>query len=110
MACATQPYGKKCTTMQCMKTEVYSWRVSSHLNGKLAREARLKRVPISSVLDEAVRAWLEKNANEADETDRQRRLHIVGGGQLGALSGGNARRAETAREAIRERLRKRHER
>src|SRR6266851_2146287 len=43
-----------------MKTEVYSWRLAGELKSDLERQARLRRVPVSSILDTAVREWLQK--------------------------------------------------
>ena len=40
-----------------MRTEVYSWRLSDELKSDLERESRLRQVPVSSVLEAAVRAW-----------------------------------------------------
>lgn len=51
-----------CTTLWCMKTEVYSWRLSSELKSDLERAARHRRVPLSSVLEEAARKWLSESA------------------------------------------------
>jgi hypothetical protein len=87
-----------------MKTEVYSWRVSSDLKSELEREARLRKTSIAAIVDSAVRAWLQKSAVDPTEEAEQRRLHRVAAGCFGVLAGHNPRRAETARDAIRERL------
>jgi hypothetical protein len=93
-----------------MKTEVYSWRLSGELKSDLEREARLRKVPVSAVLETAVRDWLELKKDETDlsEDDAQRRLHSAAASSFGALASGKPRRAETARAALRERLRRRH--
>jgi predicted transcriptional regulator len=93
-----------------MKTEVYSWRVSSELKSELEREARLRKVSISAIVDSAVRHWLQKNPVDQAEDAEQRRLHRAAEGCFGVLSGQNPRRAETARESIRMRLGRRNAR
>jgi hypothetical protein len=91
-----------------MKTEVHSWRLSAGLKAGLEREARIRKVPVSAILEEAVRDWLKKNGGDATEDGTQGRLHAAAARCLGVLARGNPRRAETARAAVRERLRQRH--
>jgi predicted transcriptional regulator len=93
-----------------MKTEVYSWRLSSELKSELEREARLRKASVSSVLDVAIRNWLKKSAVSDDEDEEQRRLHEVAAKSLGALAGRNPRRSETARKLVRQRLGRRYAR
>ena len=47
-----------------MKTEVYSWRVSSELKTSLEREARRRGISVFAALAAAVREWLEKSGVE----------------------------------------------
>lgn len=93
-----------------MKTEVYSWRLSRYLKSDLEREARLRRLPLSALLDLAVSEWLKRNSGELSGDEAQRKLHFSAARYLGAIAGRNPRRAETARESIRKRLRSRHAR
>jgi len=90
-----------------MKTEVYSWRLSSEVKSDLEREARERKVPVSSVLDLAVREWLEKHDADDGDQEAQRRLHAAAANCLGVLARGNSQRSETARAAVRKRLRRR---
>ena len=90
-----------------MKTEVYSWRLSGEVKSDLERQARVRKVPVSSILDMAVREWLRKEDVDAGDHEAQHRLHAAAARCLGVLAGGNPRRAEMARQAIRERLRRR---
>ena len=53
-----------------MRTEVYSWRLSGELKSDLEREARLRKVPVSSVLETAVRDWLKKGDADVRKTRR----------------------------------------
>ena len=91
-----------------MKTEVYSWRVSSDVKTSLEREARRRKISMSAALDLAAREWLQMSgmANEGDE--EQRRLQKAASKWLGALASGNARRSQTASQSVRDRLRQRY--
>jgi post-segregation antitoxin (ccd killing protein) len=93
-----------------MKTEVYSWRLSEELKSDLERQARLRKVSVSSVLETAVRNWLKKSNADIPDDQAQRRLHTAAARCLGVLAGLNSRRAETAREGVRKRLRRRYAR
>lgn len=89
-----------------MKTEVYSWRLEGELKSYLEREARLRKLPVSSILERAVRDWLKNSdAGAPGDDDVQRKRQAAAASCLGVLASGNPRRAETAREAIRQRLR-----
>ena len=89
-----------------MKTEVYSWRVSAELKTSLEREARKRRTSLSQVLDLAAKEWLRKIESEIDDAPEQLRLHQAAAECLGAFATGDARRAENARQLVRERLRR----
>ncbi|MFN0170554.1 MAG: hypothetical protein ACKV22_29385 [Bryobacteraceae bacterium] len=93
-----------------MSTEVYSWRLSTELKSSLEREARARKKSISAVLHLAVRDWLKQGATNAEEDEEQHRLHEAAVSCLGTIEGRNSRRAERGRQAIRERLRRRHAR
>ena len=74
------------------------------------RAARVRKT-ISAILDDAVRAWLERSRADGGEDDaEQATRHAAAEGCLGAIAGGDPRRAEQARGAIRARLAKRHAR
>ena len=93
-----------------MKTEVYSWRLAGELKSDLEREARLRKVSVSAVLETAVRDWLKKDVASASEEEAQGRLHRAAANCFGALASGSPRRAETARDTLRKRLRRRYAR
>jgi hypothetical protein len=90
-----------------MKTEVYSWRLSRELKSVLEREARVRKLPVSSVLDLAVRDWLKKSRADVAGDEAQRELHAAAENCLGTIASGNSRRAETVRKMIRGRLQQR---
>jgi len=91
-----------------MKSEVYSWRVSTDLKTGLERAARRRKVSLSAVLDLAARDWLDKSGAESGGAEEQSRLHQAASKCFGALASGNAHRSENARQAVRERLRRRN--
>jgi hypothetical protein len=93
-----------------MKTEVYSWRLSSELKSDLEREARLRGKPVASILEAAAREWLNKRGASDGDADEQRRLHAVAAACMGAFADGNSRRAENAARTIKKRLAERHAR
>ena len=93
-----------------MRTEVYSWRLSGELKSDLEREARARKVPVSSILDIAVRDWLKKSNGDVTDDELQRKLHSAAAKSLGVLTGQDPRRSEAAREKIRKRLKRRNAR
>jgi hypothetical protein len=91
-----------------MKTEVYSWRVSTEIKTGLEREARRRKISLSAVLDLAAREWLEKGDPEREGAEEQLRLRKAASGCFGALASGDAQRSENARQAFRNSMRKRY--
>jgi len=89
-----------------MKTEVYSWRLSTSLKMELEHEARRRKTTVSKVLDQAAREWLDQNG--ADDDEEQRRLHAAVARTFGTISGGDPYRSENVRETVRARLRKKY--
>jgi hypothetical protein len=87
---------------------VYSWRVSPDLKTGLEREARRRKISFAAVLDLAARDWLNKGGAELDGEAEQLRLRKAAAQCIGTLAGGDPHRSETARQAVRERLRFRH--
>jgi hypothetical protein len=93
-----------------MKTEVYSWRLSADLKSELEQVARMRKVPVSSILESAVRDLLRQNPGCQSEEETQFRLQQSASACLGVLASGKRRRAETARSTLRQKLRQRSER
>jgi hypothetical protein len=89
-----------------MKTEVYSWRVSSNLKADLEREARRRKISVSAALDLAARDWLDKRDPGNEGQEEQLRLREAASKYLGALAGGDPLRSENASQAVRQRLRR----
>ena len=93
-----------------MKNEVYSWRVSTDLKTGLEREARRRKISLSAVLDLAARDWLNKGGADLESDEEQLRLQKAAAKCLGSLASGDAHRSENASQAVRQRLRRRHDR
>ncbi len=89
-----------------MKTEVYSWRVSTDLKTGLEREARRRKMSISAVLDLAAQEWLIKTGAGDDDDEKQRRLSEAASKCFGILASGDARRSESVGQAVQQRLRR----
>lgn len=87
-----------------MKTEAYSWRVSSNLKLELARFARRRQVPISTLLEMAVREWLAKNAGDTADDEDQKRLHAVAERYFAVVRGRDPRRSERVSELMKKNL------
>ena len=92
-----------------MKTEIYTLRLSRDLKVALESEARREKVSIATLLDRGARELLRKNgAQSADDDTEQLRLHAQARKSIGAIAGGNPRRAESARRMVREHLAGKH--
>jgi hypothetical protein len=91
-----------------MKTEVYSWRVSSDVKTALEREARRRQISIAAALDLAAREWLHKGGMESEGDEGQRRLKEAALRWVGALASGDGQRSENASPVVRQRLRQRY--
>ncbi len=88
-----------------MKTEVYSWRVSTEVKTELEREARRRKTSLSGILDLAAREWLNKSGAENEGDEEQMRLQTAALQCFGAFAGDDAYRSENARQEVRRRLR-----
>lgn len=91
-----------------MKTEVYSWRLDPELKSSLEHAARCRGRSVAGLLDEIVRAWVEREAATEDDEALQRRLHAQARKTFGTLEHGDERLAEEAGERVRRKLRERH--
>lgn len=94
-----------------MKTEVYSWRLSGELKSDLERQARLRKVSVSCVLEQAARAWLKENGSELENDEEiQRKLHAAAERCFGTIAGHGPYDAERVRKTVRSRLREKYAR
>ncbi len=84
--------------MWCMKTEVYSWRVSTEIKNGMEREARRRDNSLSAALDLAAKDWLAKT-NDANDRRKSRCVSIgpqrnVWGSYRAAMRAGRRRRGK----------------
>lgn len=94
-----------------MKTEVYSWRLSSEVKTQLEAEARRRKVTISKLLDEFVRKGLSRRSiARIDEEEEQARLHAAVDKFSGTIAGDNPLRSQQVRELVQARLMKKYAR
>jgi len=91
-----------------MKTEVYSWRVSSELKQSLEREARRRKASVASILDAAAREWLKKSRASIADDEEQKRLHAAVEPLIGSISRDIPYSPEILRETIRRRANQRY--
>jgi hypothetical protein len=91
-----------------MKTEVYSWRVSTELKTDLEREARRRKISLAKALDLAAEEWLKNGGTGQDDDREQKRLHEAASKCFGVITGGDPHRSENVRQIVRERLRRRY--
>jgi len=88
------------------KDRVYSWRVSTQALHAMEREATYCGMTTSELLARITAAWLKEREEErAGDEAGQARIRAAARRAIGAIAGGDARRSERAREAIRRRLR-----
>jgi hypothetical protein len=90
------------------KTEVYSWRLSPHLKSELEEAAQAQRKSLAVLLEEIAEDWLGRSRGVEQDDEEQQRLHSAAMKFVGTISGGNARRAETAGSEVRARIARRH--
>jgi hypothetical protein len=69
-----------------MKTEVYSWRLSSDLKSGLEAEARRRKISLSALLDQIASEWLRNGrAKQDDDEAEQARLHAAAEKYIGTV-------------------------
>jgi len=91
-----------------MKTEVYSWRVSTELKTGLEREARRRKISLAKALDLAAEEWLKNGGTDKDDDLEQKRIHEAASKCFGVITSGGPNRSENVRQIVRERLRRRY--
>lgn len=92
------------------KSEVYSWRLSTELKTKLEAAAKDEKTSIGTILDRAVREWLDARVpSEEDDAEQQRRLRERAMKAIGTASIGlGPYTNERVRQVMGEQLEKKH--
>lgn len=94
--------------MKCMKSEVYSWRLSASLKSDLEREARQRKMSMAQILDLAARELLTKSESQIEDAVQQERLQKAVAQCIGTFEGSDPHRSENVRNDVRMRLRQRN--
>ena len=92
-----------------MKTEVYSWRVSSELKSELEQEANRRKISLAKVLDLAARELLHKDDAQAESASEQARLQRAAAKCTSSIEGTDPWRSTNVRQRVRQRLRRRND-
>lgn len=92
-----------CTTMWCMKSEVYSWRIDPALRRALEDEARRLGTSLAEVLDTIAASWLAQQQTGDADADQARR-HGAAAKWIGSIQGDGGSRSSNVRALTRKRL------
>ena len=88
-----------------MKTEVYSWRVSSRRKSELEAEARRNGTSLAALLDHIAGDWLDSKRNSrTDESTEQERIRAAAFAAIGGFASGDPDRSKNVSRLVRERL------
>ena len=90
------------------KTEVYSWRVSPELKGRLEDAARAEDMSMAGLLEQIALEWLEDHVQVDDE--EQRRLHEAARACFGMLQGADPLLSQRVGQRVSEIIWEEHER
>lgn len=92
-----------------IKSEVYSWRLSSATKSSLEEAARREQATVAALLERIVIDWLSSHRLErSPEESEQHRLYAAAARTFGTIRGANPNRSEQVRRTVRARLAKRH--
>ncbi len=87
------------------KTEVYSWRLSPDLKNALEEAARRDRESLAGLLERIALEWLDRSRfGDGQDIAVQKALHGAAARTFGTIAGGDPRRSESVRRAVRARL------
>jgi hypothetical protein len=96
-------------TVVHMKTEVYSWRISSQTKCRLEDEARRRGTSMANVLEEITAQWFSDHRNGHEKDDAQQvalRRRVMA--TVGGIHSGDTNRAGRSRELVREIVARKH--
>lgn len=90
-----------------MKNQVYSWRLTPRLKGRLEQAARERDQSVAELLTDVTVAWLDRERDGDGELKREARIREKAKRFIGSVCGGDPGRSERVREEIRARLKSR---
>ena len=92
-----------------MRTEVYSWRLSSARKAKLESAARREGTSVSKLLEQITADWLAQRRNgDSDEEAEQAAIRRRAASAIGSIRGGDPTRSARASELVREIIGRKH--
>lgn len=91
-----------------MKTEVYSYRMSSRRKVELRHAARQHKVKIARIIDMALDDWFARQKNEVAGDEEQKRLHSIAERYFGVVKGKDPRRSASVSKLMRQSLRRQY--
>lgn len=92
-----------------VKTEVYSWRVSSGRKSALEEAAREEQTSVGALLDRIADQWLQARAvRDVSDDEEQVRLHAAVMRCVGTIAGSDPDGSTKVREIVRARLAKKY--
>jgi len=92
-----------------MKTEVYSWRISTEKKAALEGEARREGTSLAALLDDITTNWLSERRNGgAEDAAEQVKIRQQAATAIGSIRGGGPTRASRASELVREIIARKH--
>jgi hypothetical protein len=84
-----------------MKTDVYSWRISSDTKIRLEHEARRRGTSVANVLEAITAQWFADNRNgDANDDAEQTAIRKRAMAAIGSLEGGDPTASVRARELV----------
>jgi len=92
-----------------MKTEVYSWRLSTQRKADLEAEARREGTSLSGLLDHVTTDWLAERRNgHSDDEAEQTAIRKRAMSAIGSTKSGDPTRSGRASELVREIIYRKH--
>jgi len=88
-----------------MKTEVYSWRVSSCRKSELEAEARRNGTSLAELLEHIAADWLNaQRSSRMNEEREQQRIRAAASAAIGGIESGDPHRSKNVSRLVREHL------
>lgn len=92
-----------------MKTEVYSWRLSTHRKAELEQEAHREGTSLSALLERVTAEWLAQRRNgDFNDEEEQAAIRRRAASAIGSIRGGDPTRSARTSELVREIIYKKH--
>ena len=90
------------------ESNVYSWRLESHLKEELERAARAEKTTVSRLLTRIATEWLRGSSSLPDDRNAQKRVRETAAQYLGTVSGRDPSRSGDASRRVKQILQDKH--